>query len=96
VIDYSVNPMAFPYTGLTLLLTIPASDGTTGGVWVQNQSGATVQLVLDDGAGGTPTALWLDSWDVSPGSVGTWAGPGFRGRVRVYGKAGAQIAAFRN
>ena len=64
---------------------------------VQNQSASTLQVILDDGLGGTPSIFLI-----GPGSAGTQGGDTspelkwFVGRVRVAGPAGSQFAARHN
>lgn len=88
-LDHSVNAAAVP--GGAPLLTIPANPGRAF-VEVQNQSGNTLQLVRDDGAGNNSTSILLTG--VGAGQQGAgWSSQTFRGRVRVYGPAGSQVAA---
>lgn len=93
--DFSVNAPAVPIGGLTLLLTIPVTERRAL-VEVQNQSAATIQVVRDDGAGTTGTVSSILLSGAGAGSQGGgWSSATFKGRVRVYGAAGAQIAAYQ-
>lgn len=90
--DFSANAATIPMAGFVLLTTVPAT-ATRAGVEVQNQSAGTVQMVRDDGTGANQTTILI-----SPGAgVGTqgggWSSNTFKGRVRVYGATGAQVAA---
>ena len=90
-VDYSVTPAAIPMATFSLLATIPANPARCS-VEVQNQSAGTVQVVKDDGNGLNQVSILL----ATGGSVGTqggsWNSQTFKGRVRVYAVAGAQIS----
>lgn len=93
-VDYSANPAAVPIAGYVLLSTIPATPARSY-VEVQNQSPNTIQVVRDDGAGNNLTSILLTG--VGPGQQGGgWPSDTFKGRVRVYGPAGSQIAAYQD
>lgn len=89
--DYSVNAALVPIAGLVLLTTVPVLATRTH-VEVQNQSGASIQLVRDDGAGANQTSIMLGTG--GPGAQGgMWGSYTFKGRVRVYGLLGSQVSA---
>ena len=89
--DFSANPAAVSGTPL---VTIPASSGRAY-VEVQNQSANQLQLVRDDGAGNNVTTILLASTGAGQ-QGGGWSSSTFKGRVRVYGPAGSQIAAYQD
>ena len=92
-IDHSANAPSLG--GLNLLSTINANRQRNV-VGVQNQSTATLTLARDDGAGANLTVLIL-SPAASAGAQGAdWSSQTFKGRLRVYGTAGSQIAAWED
>lgn len=93
VTDHSANAPTVGSLG-TLLTTI-AVNAARRSAYVQNQSANVIFIVIDDGASSTPMIIVLD-----PGAGANRQGGahGFSdflhtGRIRVYGTAGAQIAA---
>lgn len=91
--DYSVNAVTVP--GTTPLITIPVS-ATRAFVEIQNQSVANVQLVRDDGAGNNQTSIIMAPAATAGGQGGGWSSATFKGRIRVFGAAGAQISAYQD
>lgn len=90
--DYSANAMAVSGTPL---LTIPATP-TRAFVEVQNQSAAALQLVRDDGAGNNQTSILLAPGAAAGQQGGGWSSSTFKGRLRVYGAGGSQVAAYQD
>ena len=78
----------------TPLVTIPATAGRAY-VEVQNQSANQLQLVRDDGNGNNVTSILLAGTGAGQ-QGGGWSSSTFKGRVRVYGPAGSQIAAYQD
>ena len=93
--DYSANAATVPMSGLVLLATIPAT-ASRASVEVQNQSAGTVQVVRDDGNGtsGTVSSIILAGSGAGL-QGGGWSSTSFKGRVRIFGASGSQIAAFQ-
>lgn len=71
-----------PAVSANILATL-AVNGKRALVEAQNQSATQMQLVLDDGASGTPSIFLLSAatGDNVPG--GTWSDTTFKGRVRI-------------
>ena len=81
-------------TGANLLSTQPAST-RIGLWWFQNQSTATLAVVLDDGAGNAQTLCEVGGGAGAAqqgGDVGHYMLGPHQGRIRVYGPAGSQHA----
>lgn len=90
--DHSVAPA----TLLTVLGTIAPNANRIGFYW-QNQSGATIQVVLDHDTSGTNYTVILAGPGAGAGSQGadnSFAQMGIRhtGQIRICGAAGSQIA----
>ncbi len=82
--DFSANA---PALLANLLATSPVNFKRQG--WAcQNQSGDTIQIVLDDGAGGTPTIFLCDPGAGANKQGADWslsqAGIVHYGRIRVF------------
>ena len=110
--DFSVNkptppnvgsPFAAsgPYASYVLIATVPAS--TRAGVDVENNSGAQIVIVLDDGtaaSGAAPNnaSVFALGGGGAPGSQGgSWISLVERGRVQVYApSASAQVTVRTN
>jgi hypothetical protein len=92
--DFSANSGAAAATAGNLLLTVPATAARAF-VEVQNQSAATLSLVRDDGAGNNQTLILLAPGSGAGSQGAGWSSATFKGRVRVYGTAGAQVAAYQ-
>jgi len=92
--DYSANAATVPIAGYMLLQTIPATPGRAY-VEVQNQSANTIQVVRDDGNGGNLTSILLTGVGAGQQGAGT-SSDTFKGRLRIYGPAGSQIAAYQD
>ena len=92
--DYSANSGAPAATAGNLLLTIPATANRAF-VEVQNQSSGTISLIRDDGAGNNQTLILLAPGAGAGSQGGGWSSGTFKGRVRIYGPAGAQVAAYQ-
>lgn len=90
--DYSASAATVP-TG-TPLVTIPATAGRAF-VEVQNQSVGNLQLVRDDGTGANQTTIIMAPAATAGGQGGGWSSATFKGRIRVFGAAGAQVAAYQ-
>jgi hypothetical protein len=90
--DFSANPATIPMTGFVLLQTIPATPGRQN-VEIQNQSGGLIQVVRDDGSGNNQTSFMLGSGGGIGLQGGDWSSGTFKGRIRLYGAAGSQVAA---
>lgn len=89
-LDLSANAASIPANvDFILLATVPISSARVL-VGVQNQSGATIQIVRDDGAGANQTSLFLSS------TFSSWTSSSFKGRIRVYGISGSSIAAYQD
>jgi len=93
--DYSINASTIPASGLSILQTI-AANASRLYVEVQNQSANTVQVVRDDGAGNNQTTILLASGGSAGAQGGGWSSNTFKGRVRIYGVTGSQIAAYQD
>lgn len=93
--DYSANAATVPIATYSLLTTIPATPSRNY-CEVQNQSAATLQVVRDDGAGANVSSILLATGGGASVQGGGWSSTTFKGRVRVYGAAGAQVAAFQD
>lgn len=93
--DYSANAATIPIGGYTLLATIPATPNRAY-CEVQNQSAGTLQVVRDDGAGNNQTSILLASGGGAGQQGGDWSSTTFKGRIRVYGAGGAQVAVFQD
>ncbi|HEY0182348.1 MAG TPA: hypothetical protein VGC09_06015 [Rhodopila sp.] len=90
--DYSVAAPAVPLDGtFELLATIPLNLSRAYCI-VQNQSADTLQIVADDGTGANQTTFLLAS-----GGAGNQGGAidmsNEKGRIRIYGPPGSQVAA---
>jgi len=81
--DYSLNK---PTLLANLLITL-AVNRYRQGFLVQNQSGAVMQAVLDDGAGNQVTVITLNSSAVGVGDRLSWSDFPFSGRIRLYAAA---------
>lgn len=94
--DQSINAASVPSdAGWALLKTIAVSLRRNC-VEAQNQSTNLVQLVRDDGAGNEITSLFLAPAATSPGQGGGWVSQTFKGRLRLYGPSGSQVAAYED
>lgn len=92
--DFSANPATIPMSGFVLLSTANINADRIG-VEVQNQSAATIQVVLDDGHDSTGSDVTILLQGAGAGAQGGgWSSTTFRGRVRLYGAAGAQVSAY--
>lgn len=98
-VDWSINAPSLASLG-TLLQTIPVNPSRRK-FFVQNQSATVAYAVFDDGVSSTPTIVALGAASTA-GSQGGYTddaqvvGPSgviHRGRIRIYGTAGAQIGA---
>ncbi|MCJ2019463.1 hypothetical protein MKK84_18810 [Methylobacterium sp. E-065] len=89
--DFSANSAA---VSGTLLQSIPTTANRAY-VEVQNQSANQLQLVRDDGAGNNVTTILLAGTGAGQ-QGGGWSSSTFKGRVRVYGPTGSQIAAYQD
>lgn len=94
IADFSANPATIPIATFVLLTTVPATPNRAF-VEVQNQSAAMIQLVRDDGTGGNPTTILMASGGAAGTQGGGWSSSTFKGRVRIYGASGAQVAAYQ-
>ncbi len=92
-IDHSANAAAVPGSGPLLTITANPRRNAVG---VQNQSTATLTLVRDDGAGNNATILILSPASATGTQGADWSSMTFKGRLRVYGTAGSQIAAWED
>lgn len=92
--DYSANAAAIPIATYVLLATIPATPARAY-VEVQNQSAGTIQVVRDDGAGNNQTTILIAPGSGAGAQGGGWSSATFKGRIRVYGATGAQVAAYQ-
>jgi hypothetical protein len=90
--DYSANAASIPMAGFVLLATIPVTS-TRAAAEVQNQSAALIQVVRDDGTGANQTSQLLASGGSVGSAGGGWSSTTFKGRIRVYGPTGSQVAA---
>lgn len=93
--DHSANPSAVPGAGLVSLVVINANTRRNH-VAVQNQSAGAVQLVRDDGTGANQTSILLASGGAAGTPGGSFDSDTFKGRLTVYGAAGAQVAAYED
>ena len=91
--DHSANPPSLG--GLNLLATVNA-NAKRNAVGVQNQSTATLTLVRDDGAGNNTTVLILAPAAAAGAQGSDWTSLSFKGRLRIFGTAGSQIAAWED
>ena len=91
--DFSANAAAVPLPGLVLLATIPANAARYA-CEVQNQSTATIQLVRDDGTANA-SSIMLGAGSTTGAQGAGWSSTTFKGRVRIYGAAGARVSAFQ-
>lgn len=93
--DFSANAAAVPIGAFVLLRTIPVNYNRTV-VEVQNQSVATIQVVVDIGGGdsGTVTSILLAGAGASA-QGGSWYSNTCKGRIRIYGAADAQVSAYQ-
>lgn len=80
-LDHSANQPAL----LTNLLGTAAVNASRANVEVQNQSGDTIQVVLDDGAGNNLSIFLLGSGIAAGNQGANWNDNTFKGRVRVFG-----------
>lgn len=90
--DASVNQQTL--SGLNLLATVAANTGRVGGYSIMNESAVTITVAFDDGAGGNVTQYVLGpaaAANQQGGYIDSAAGA-FRGRIRVYGTAGSNVA----
>lgn len=93
--DYSINAAAVPVSGLTLLQTVAATPSRNA-IEIQNQSAGSIQIVRDDGANSAPSSILLGSGGSQGAQGGGWSSTTFKGRLRIYGAPGAQIAIFQD
>ena len=101
--DFSGSPpSAASVQAMALLQTIPANPGRLC-VEVQNQSTSVLTVVRDDGTsntglGNNATVWLLNSYDGATTGMGggSWSSRTFKGRVRIYGAAGTQFAAYQD
>jgi hypothetical protein len=94
-VNFSANAATVPISGLVLLTTVPATPGRAY-VEIQNQSAAMVQVVRDDGLGNNQTSILIASGSAAGTQGGSWFSATFKGRIRVYGASGAQVAAYQD
>lgn len=93
--DFSINASSIPAAGLSLLQTIAANPSRFS-VEVQNQSAGLIQVVRDDGSGNNQTSILLASGGSNGAQGGGWSSMSFKGRLRIYGVSGAQVAAYQD
>jgi hypothetical protein len=91
-----------PYASYVLIATVPVNPSRLA-VDVENNSGAQIVIVLDDGtaaAGGAPanaTAFALAGGSGTGAQGGSWVSETEKGRVQVYApSAAAQVAVRQN
>ena len=92
--DWSATPVAIPFVaGWPVLLTVPANPARAG-IDMQNQSASGVQVVIDDGAGGSRTSIFLEPNDpgASVPAGATWSSLTCKARVQVYGPSGSSVS----
>jgi hypothetical protein len=92
-IDHSANGPGLP--GSTLLFTIPANKQRNN-VGMQNQSTSVLSVCRDDGTGANLTVLILSAASAAGAQGADWSSQTFKGRLRVYGVAGSQVAAYED
>lgn len=92
--DYSVNAATIPSSGFVLLQTVPVTCYRSS-IEVQNQSAGTIQIVRDDGNGNNQSTVLLAPGSAANTQGGSWGSQTFKGRVRIYGASGAQVAVFQ-
>lgn len=90
--DHSANAGAAGGTQLTTVAVNP----TRNGIGVQNQSAAQIMLVRDDGAGNNTTLLYLTGASAAGQQGADWYSQTFKGRLRIYGAAGSQVACYED
>ncbi len=88
--DSSANAVSIPSDSTFVTLATIAVNASRALVGVQNQSGATIQLVRDNGSESNQTSIFLN------GPFGTWTSSTFKGRVTIYGPSGASVAAYQD
>lgn len=95
--DFSANLPAFsnPPTDTVLLTTIPANVDRVK-VEVQNQDINYIQIWRDDGAGAQLSRIVVEPAGETGRAGGGWVSTTFKGRIRIYGQAGSQVAAFED
>jgi len=93
--DASVNALNIPLAGLSLLQTVAVNPSRLS-IEIQNQSAGLIQVVRDDGAGNNQTSILLASGGSAGAQGGSWSSLSFKGRLRIYGVSGAQVAAFQD
>lgn len=94
-VSLNADASSVPPGLLAALLCTLAVNPQRVGFIVQNQSVAPVQVVFDDGNSSTPTILLLNAYaaaGAAGGSIDMSTFPHY-GRIRVYGAAGASVAA---
>lgn len=98
-IDHSVNASAVPFGTFVLLVTIN-QNLKRNYIEVQNQSVGTIQLVRDDpapvGSGTNVTSIMCAPASAVGAQGGGWNSNTFKGRLRIYGATGSQVAAYED
>jgi hypothetical protein len=108
--DYSANQPTLPvvganfaasgpYASYVLIATIPASSSRNN-VGIENNSGAQIAIIRDDGTAAAAVApanasVFALAGGAGAGSQGgSWSSTTFKGRMQIYAaSSGAQIAA---
>ena len=93
--DASNAAPSLPPAGLILLQTLAAAPRRNY-VEVQNQSAGQLVVALDDGLGNLTSVVLLASGGGANVQGAGWSSIWFKGRVRVYGAAAAQLAMFEH
>lgn len=88
-----------PYASFVLLATVPLNSNRAN-INVQNNAITLCAVVIDDGSaaiGAAPAGVSVFSLAVASaagGQGGSWSSPYEKGRIQVYGTAGAQTSIF--
>jgi len=93
--DASANAINIPMAGLSLIQTVAVNPSRLS-IEIQNQSAGLIQIVRDDGAGNNQTSILLASGGSAGSQGGSWSSLSFKGRLRIYGVSGAQVAAYQD
>lgn len=112
-LDFSVNAPALPlvgngfgsggpYANYVLIRTVPASP-TRNNLDIENNSGAQIAILRDDGSavtGSAPAAATIFALAGGAGigsQGGSWSTSSFKGRVQIFAaSATAQVAVFQD